>query len=263
MSTPDLKARFDLALSAARAAGQLTLDYFQRADLAVELKSDNSPVTIADRQAEQLLRARIAEAFPDDAILGEEFGEQPGTTGFRWILDPIDGTKSFIHGVPLYGTLVGVEFEQRSQIGISFIPALDECVYAASGQGAWFQRGAAPARPARVSTNATLGESLVCSSDGRFPTAERRAAFASLQYGCRLNRTWGDCYGYNLVATGRAEVMLDPIMSIWDAAALQPILLEAGGTLTDWQGNETIYAGEAIATNGHVLAEVLAITRGT
>ncbi len=108
---PDTAARLDLALAAAREAGRSTLNYFLRANLAVELKADDSPVTIADRQAELAMRARISERFPDDAILGEEFPERPGTSGYRWILDPIDGTKSFIHGVPLYGTLVGVEFQ--------------------------------------------------------------------------------------------------------------------------------------------------------
>jgi histidinol phosphatase-like enzyme (inositol monophosphatase family) len=230
--------------------------------LAVELKSDASPVTIADRQAEQLLRERIGQKFPTDAILGEEFGEQPGTSGYRWILDPIDGTKSFVHGVPLYGTLVGVEFDGRSVIGIIYVPALGECCYAAEGEGAWYQRGDEPARRARVSQASRLSEALVMSSEVRFPTPGRQAAYGRLVEAARINRTWGDCYGYMLVATGRAEVMLDPVMNVWDAAALQPILTEAGGTLTDWQGNPTIYAGEAIATNGKLLAEVLAITAG-
>jgi histidinol phosphatase-like enzyme (inositol monophosphatase family) len=257
-----LHSRWELAHSAARQAGQLTLKYFQSDDLPVELKHDQSPVTIADRQAEQLLRELIERAFPTDAILGEEFGEQPGTSGYRWILDPIDGTQSFIHGVPLYGTLVGVEHHERSEIGVIYIPALDECVYAATGQGAWYERGAAGRSPARVSRTETLSQSLICSSDTRFHTPPRRAAYARLQEAVQLSRTWGDCYGYLLVATGRAEVMLDPIMNVWDAAALQPVLTEAGGTFTDWQGRETIYSGDGIATNGRVLDEVLAITRG-
>lgn len=262
MDMHDLHSRWQLARSAAREAGQLTLRYFQSDDLAVELKHDQSPVTVADRQAEQLLRERIGQQFPQDAILGEEFGEQAGTSGYRWILDPIDGTKSFIHGVPLYGTLIGVEYQERSQIGVIYIPVLDEGVDAATGQGAWHERGGVARRPASVSPAATLAQSLLCSSDTRFHTPERRAAYGRLQEAVQLSRTWGDCYGYLLVATGRAEVMLDPIMSVWDAAALQPVLVEAGGTFTDWQGRETIYSGEGIATNGHVLDEVLAFTRG-
>jgi histidinol-phosphatase len=261
MSSVDHAPRLELARLAAREAGQLTLRYFRSDTLAVELKQDQSPVTIADRQAEQLLRERIAERFPHDAILGEEFPEQPGTSGYRWILDPIDGTKSFIRGVPLYGTLVGVEHESRSTIGVIYIPALEECLYAATGGGAWYERGHAAPERAQVSKRTSLAEALVCSSDTRFPAA-RREAYDRLQQAAGVSRTWGDCYGYLLVATGRAEVMVDPIMNVWDAAAIQPILMEAGGTFTDWQGRPTIYSGDGIATNGHVLAEVLAFTRG-
>ncbi len=261
MSNAELTDRYELAQEAAREAGRLTLEYFRRDDLAVELKSDRSPVTVADRRAEELLRARIAERFPQDAILGEEFGEQPGTSGYRWILDPIDGTKSFVHGVPLYGTLVAVEHGGRSVIGAIYAPALDEGVFAAVGQGTWHvSQGEAPRR-ARVSTCDKLSEALLLTSELRFPTPERQRALAQLVDASRINRTWGDCYGYLLVATGRAEVMLDPAMALWDAAALQPVLEEAGGTLCDWQGNASIYSGEAVATNGRVLDEVLAVTR--
>jgi histidinol-phosphatase len=261
MSNSEITARYEFAVSIAREAGLHTLRFFQRPDLAVEIKSDASPVTVADRQAEELLRRCIAEKFPADAILGEEFGEQPGTSGYRWILDPIDGTKSFVHGVPLYGTLVAVEHEERSVIGVIYLPALDEGVHAAVGLGAWHVRGNAPPQPARVSNVATLRESLLLSSEIRFP-APRQQALLDLVHATRINRTWGDCYGYLLVATGRAEAMIDPIMNLWDAAALQPILEEAGGTFTDWQGNATIHAGESIGTNGLVLEEVLAVTRG-
>lgn len=262
MSTTELKARYDWAVQIAREAGLHTLNYFQRADLAVELKSDASPVTVADREAEQHLRQRIAERFADDAILGEEFGEQNGTTGYRWILDPIDGTKSFVHGVPLYGTLVAVEHGGRSVIGVIYIPALDEGVHALAGGGCWHHRGGGEPTRAHVNSTARLADSLVLSSEIRYPTAGRQQALLSLAQNARINRTWGDCYGYLLVATGRAEVMLDPIMGLWDIAPLQPILEEAGGTLTDWRGEPTIYSAEGIATNGRVLDEVLAICKG-
>ena len=261
MSTADITARLELALHAAREAGQLTLRYFQTDGLAVELKSDASPVTVADRQSEQLLRERIAARFPRDGILGEEFPESPGTSGYRWILDPIDGTKSFIRGVPLYGTMVGVEQGGQSVVGVVNIPALDECIYASAGQGAWYQRGQSAVRKAQVSSRETLAESLLCSSDTRFPTPSRADAYRRLQQAVGVSRTWGDCYGYMLVATGRAEVMVDPIMNVWDAAAIQPIVVEAGGTFTDWQGQPTIHSGEGIATNGKLLEQVLAITR--
>jgi histidinol-phosphatase len=262
MSSNELAARLELARRAALEAGKLTLEYFRSESLAVELKLDRSPVTVADREAEQLLRRQIAAAFSDDAILGEELPEKQGTSGWRWILDPIDGTKSFIRGVPLYGTMVGVEHEGRSVLGVVFIPALDECIYASMGQGAWYQVGGSAPKRAQVSAREKLSEALLCSSDTRIAAAERAGAYARLQQAVAVSRTWGDCYGYLLVATGRAEVMIDPVMNVWDAAAIQPIVLEAGGTFTDWQGRETIYSGEGIATNGRVLDEVLAITRG-
>jgi histidinol phosphatase-like enzyme (inositol monophosphatase family) len=262
MDTADLSRRLEIGLAAAREAGRLTLGYFQRSDLAVERKQDASPVTIADRQAELLLRQRFSAAFPDDAILGEEFPERPGSSGYRWIVDPIDGTKSFIHGVPLYGTLIGLEYQTRSVLGIIVLPALDECLYATTGQGAWHVRGDQPPVRAHVSDRATLAESLFCTSEtGSFGKRGAAAVYDQLQAVARLARTWGDCYGYYLVATGRAEVMVDPIMSVWDAAALQPIMEEAGGTFTDWQGRPTIHSGEGLATNGHVLDEVLPYLR--
>jgi histidinol-phosphatase len=254
--------RLEVALAAAREAGQLTLDYFSRAGLAVELKADDSPVTVADREAEQALRARISSAFPDDAILGEEFPERPGSSGFRWILDPIDGTKSFIHGVPLYGTLVAVETGGRSVVGVINLPALGECVYAATGQGAWHASGGGEPQRTSVSQTSALAAALFCTSDDtHWRTCGRQLALDRLQAAARLSRTWGDSYGYFLVATGRAELMVDPVMSVWDAAALQPILEEAGGTFTDWRGQATIHSGEGIATNGKILAEVLALVQ--
>ncbi len=258
----DISSRLELAIDAAREAGRITLDYFRRDDLEVQRKGDDSPVTAADRQAEKHLRRRIAETFPDDAILGEEFPERPGTSGFQWILDPIDGTKSFIHGVPLYGTLVGVEHEKESGLGVILIPATGECVYATKGQGAWYASGDNPPRPARVSNCRRLSEGLFVTSEVLgFDQLGRREVYDKLQAAARLSRTWGDCYGYMLVATGRADLMVDPVMAVWDAAALLPILEEAGGTFTDWQGRATIHAGEGIATNGQILDEVLAITR--
>ena len=255
-------ARLELAIAAAREAGRMTLEFFRREDLLVERKQDDSPVTVADRQAEQHLRQRIAAAFPDDAILGEELADRPGTSGFRWILDPIDGTKSFIHGVPLYSTLVGVEHEGRSVAGVIVIPAMDEGVYAATGQGAWYFSGAQPPRPARVSSCRALREGLFLTSEvANFDTIGRRDVYFRLQAAARLSRTWGDGYGFLMVATGRADLMVDPIMNPWDAAPMVPILEEAGGRFTDWEGQPTIYSGQGIASNPHLLEEALAITR--
>ncbi len=249
-------------MEAARAAGRITLKYFRRDDLQVQRKGDDSPVTEADRQAEEDLRQRIAQRFPQDAILGEELPERPGSSDFRWILDPIDGTKSFIHGVPLYGTLVGVEHKGQPVAGVILIPALDECVYAAKGHGAWYVAADGPPQPARVSGCPKLSEGLFLTSEvATFDQIGRRDAYDRLQATARLSRTWGDCYGYLMVATGRAETMVDPVAAVWDLAALLPVIEEAGGTFTDWQGRRSIHSGEAIATNGRVLDEVLAVTR--
>lgn len=256
------KQRLDLAVEAAREAGRITLEFFGRDGLEVERKGDDSPVTAADRQAEQYLRRRIHEAFPEDGVLGEEFGEESGSNGFRWIIDPIDGTKSFIHGVPLYSTLIGVERDGECVLGVIVIPATDEVVYAAVGHGAWYVRGQKAPCPAHVASTARLSEGLFLTSEvANFYSIERPQVFERLQAATRLTRTWGDGYGYMMVATGRADVMVDPIMFAWDAAPMLVILEESGGVFTDWQGRRTIHSGQGIATNPSLLPEVLAFTR--
>lgn len=260
--TNEIGPRLELAIQAADEAGRITLEYFRRDDLEIERKQDNTPVTMADRQAEQHLRNRIAESFPGDAVLGEELPDMSGTSDFRWIIDPIDGTKSFIHGVPLYGTLIGIEHEGEPVAGLIRIPALDECVYAVVGQGAWYVHGQKPPQPAKVSKHGPLAQGLFLTSEvATFDEIDRRDAYHRLQEAARLSRSWGDCYGYLMVATGRAELMVDPVASVWDLAPMLPILEEAGGTFTDWQGRRTVHSGQGIATNGLILDEVLAIVR--
>jgi histidinol-phosphatase len=190
---PEIAGRLGLAVDAARQAGRITLQYFRRDDLQVQRKADDSPVTMADRQAEEHLRRVIAEAFPQDAILGEELPDREGSSGYGWILDPIDGTKSFIHGVPLYGTLVAVEHGGQPVLGVILIPALDECVYAASGQGAWYVTGGRPPQPARVSDRRSLSEGLFLTSEvACFGQIGRRDAYDRLEHAARLSRSWGD-----------------------------------------------------------------------
>jgi histidinol-phosphatase len=258
----EIAERLQFAVEIARAAGEVTLRYFRRTDLAVELKADQSPVTIADRLAEELLRQRIGERFPRDSIIGEEFGEHTGESEFQWILDPIDGTKSFIHGVPLYTTLIAVLQNEKPQIGVIHVPALDETLSAAKEGGCWYAKGAASKpEPARVSAVSSLREGLLLTTDvdgfRHRPSGDATDVFMRLQKVARLSRTWGDGYGYLMVATGRAEVMIDPIVNLWDAACLLPIIEEAGGQFSDWNGKATIRAGEALATNGLVGPEVL------
>jgi histidinol phosphatase-like enzyme (inositol monophosphatase family) len=263
---PHLAERLHLAIEMAREAGDVTRRFFRRSDLKVESKADNSPVTAADRAAEELLRERIAKRFGDDGIIGEELGTRDGTSGYQWVLDPIDGTKSFIHGVPLYTTLVAVLENDVPRIGVIHAPATGELVYAAQGGGCWYTPDSrAEAQSAKVSKIARLDQSLLLTSEIEgFKNHRPQNAFdvfVRLQRQARLARTWGDGYGYLLVATGRAEVMIDPVMNLWDAAPMQTIIEEAGGQFTDWQGNPTIRAGESLATNGLVTDEVLTITR--
>ncbi|MBN2024632.1 MAG: histidinol-phosphatase [Pirellulales bacterium] len=258
-----LRPRWELAVEIAREAGALAMGYFNRPELVVQRKGDDSPVTVADREAEQLLRRRIAEAFPEDAIHGEEFPDKKGQSPFRWILDPIDGTKSFIHGVPLFATLVAIEHAGTSVVGVIQLPALGETLHAAAGQGAWHVVGDAPPRPARVSECPRLAEGLFVTSEvASFDRRGLRPVYDRLQNAARLSRTWGDAFGYFLVATGRAELMVDPVMELWDAAPMLPILEEAGGAFTDWQGTPTTYSRRGMATNGRVQQEALALIRG-
>lgn len=262
----EIADRLEFAVEIAREAGEVTLKYFGREDLKVDRKADTSPVTIADRSAEELLRERIGRRYPNDGIIGEEFGKVEGTNGYQWILDPIDGTKSFIHGVPLYTTLIAVLRDGEPQLGVVHAPALAETVYAAKGGGCWHASGEdAEPRKARVSSVGKLSESLLVTTEIASFTTHRKAdaldVFVKLQRTARLARTWGDGYGYLMVATGRAEVMVDPIVNIWDAAPLQTVIEEAGGHFVDWSGKATIHTGDAIATNGRVTEEVLAFVR--
>jgi histidinol-phosphatase len=262
-SPPEWESRLAWARQFAVEAGKLTLRYFQNPSLQVESKSDDSPVTVADRQAEEFLRDRIHERFPRDGVLGEEFGETPGESGVRWILDPIDGTKSFISGVPLYGTMVGIEFAQRCPIGVVYMPGLDEGVYAQSGEGAFWFRGSSPPTPCKISQTGLLTQaSFVTSQASTFAARGAMPAYLEIERRARLTRTWGDCYGYLLVATGRVDLMIDPIFNVWDAAAIQPIISEAGGVLTDWGGIETIHGGEGVACNRKLLPQVLGVLSG-
>jgi histidinol phosphatase-like enzyme (inositol monophosphatase family) len=215
---------------------------------------------VADRETEIFLRTAILGHYPTHAVLGEEDGISGNEDAdWRWILDPIDGTRSFVRGVPLYGVMIGLEHAGQPVLGVVNVPAVNEIFYAARGLGCWWN-----GRPCRVSQVPTLGAGLLLSTAAtdRYRKYDRLDAYERLVAAAGMFRTWGDCYGYMLVATGRAEAMVDPAMSIWDAAALLPILQEAGGTFTDWQGTATIDGGEGIATNGLVREEVFRLLRG-
>lgn len=260
MSGDPLGTRLLAAVAAAREAGDGTLAWFRRPDLVVETKPDRSPVTVADREAEALLRRRLEAAFPEDGIVGEELGTRMGTSGYVWTLDPIDGTKSFVQGVPLYGTMVGLLHEDRAVAGVIHCPAAGETVYAAHGRGARWLWGASESLPARVSNRDELAQAVFCTTSVEAYRREgREDVFRTLSERTRLTRTWGDCYGYLLVATGRAEIMVDPGLALWDAGPLLPILQEAGGTFTDWSGKATVRGGNGVATNGRLAETVLEV----
>jgi len=208
----ELQTRLEFGLAAAAAAQPLILSHYQSADLAVESKSDASPVTIADRSAERLIRERLADAFPRDGVFGEEFGETAGTTSYRWVLDPIDGTKAFVAGVPLFGTMIGLERDGECIAGVIRFPALDEVVFARHGGGAWHQQGGRPLTRVHVTQTEHLRSALGCFTDVDCWVKEQKLpVFARYCSSLRIARGWGDCYGHALVALGRADVMVDPL----------------------------------------------------
>lgn len=260
LSNDEKQSRLDFAVDIAREAAELILGYYRVDGLTIERKADESPVTVADRGAEELLRKRIENRFPADGILGEEFGEKSSTNGFRWILDPIDGTKAFMHGVGQFGTLIGLEQGDDVVLGVANFPAMHELVYAAAGMGTWWQIGDAAPKRARVSSVADLSEALFCFTEvGGYDKIGRGDAFETLRTGCRVARGWGDCLGHILVATGRADVAVDPELHPWDAAPLLPIVKEAGGCFADWNGNETIHGGNGFSANAELKDAVLSI----
>lgn len=255
----DLQPALEFAVDIAREAGEITLQYFQRnrASLTIERKRDGSFVTNADREAEDFLRGEITKRFPDDAILGEEAGETKGVSNRRWILDPIDGTFSFVSGVPLFAVLVGLEVEGEAVLGVINAAAANEIVYARRGGGCFWNGDRT-----EVSKTEKLEDALILCTD--FGTCEKYGfglAADELQRRAKARRTWADAYGYLLVATGRADVMCDPVMNLWDCCALAPVVEEAGGSFTDWRGARTIHGRNALATNGRLYDEVMQVVQ--
>ncbi|HNV74764.1 MAG TPA: histidinol-phosphatase [Gemmatimonadaceae bacterium] len=242
MTTPTVL--LEAVTDVARIAGAVALRYF-KSSLAVDTKGDGSPVTIADRSAEEAAREWIAARFPGDAVLGEEFGFSGDTRKRRWFIDPIDGTKTFVRGVPLWGTMIAVAQDDLVIAGAIYCPAVEEMVAAAVGCGCWYN-GARCA----VSQVSTLDEATILVTDARFPYNPHRAErWKALGAQVAVARTWGDCYGYVQVATGRAELMVDDRLSPWDAASLIPIIREAGGVYTDWRGGHEVDGGDGVASN--------------
>ncbi|MBI2709819.1 MAG: hypothetical protein HYX34_09000 [Actinobacteria bacterium] len=249
---PDL---VEEAVALARLAGELSLGWFRRRDLSIDHKDDGTPVTAADRAAERALREEIGARHPDDGVLGEEEPEAAGTSGRRWIVDPIDGTKAFTHGVPLYANLVAVEDEHGIAVGVINLPALGETVWAGRGRGCWCD-----GRPARVSERSELGGAYVSTSG--LSTWSDGALVAARAAGLKL-RTWGDGYGYALVATGRVEAMVDPVAALYDLAPMPVIIGEAGGRFSSLSGDAHPGRGNGFASNGRLHAPLLDALGGT
>lgn len=244
--------RYECAIEAVREAGRKALELFD-APITVEWKSNESPVTVADRQAEESLRSRLSRFFPKDGFLGEELGESQGESGYRWIIDPIDGTRNFVRGIPLWGTLVGLEYNGETLAGVCYIPALDQMFRALRGDGAYRND-----RRLQVSIIDALSESqCFYSGISWFVKSGCRDAFLDLVQHTQRQRGFGDFYGFVLVAQGSGEFMLEYGVNPWDIAALKPIIEEAGGNFTDWDGHSTIYRPDVLASNGRVHEEVL------
>jgi histidinol-phosphatase len=241
----------EAAAEVARLAGDIANGYFQRF-VDVQTKPDGSPVTAADRAAEIAAREWLTKKFAGDRVVGEEFGESAADSDRVWFIDPIDGTRTFIHGVPLWGTLVGVAIGGEVVAGAAYFPALNEMLHAGLRAGCWWN-----GERSYVSDVSALDQAAVVTTDDQFRAAPHCLdRWRTLASHASISRTWGDCYGYLLVATGRAEVMADGQLAEWDAAPFFPAITEAGGVLTDWAGKATPFGGSAIATNSALAAPV-------
>lgn len=242
------------AVEFAKAGGNSTLKYFKQS-FQLNFKGDRTPVTNADREAEKLIRQKINTHFPDHGIIGEEFGVENRDSEVVWVLDPIDGTQSFIHGVPFYTTLIGILINNKPEIGVIYAPALDELISAATDEGCSFNGEPAGVRPCNSLKEATFLTTEVTT----FAQHGFEKPFRELLNSTRIHRTWGDAYGHMMVAIGRADIMIDPILSIWDAAALLPVIQESGGSFTDVYGNKSIETGNAISTSTSLAPQILSI----
>jgi myo-inositol-1(or 4)-monophosphatase len=255
----NFRTYLDFTSDIAYRAGRITLGYFN-VGVRPDYKADDTPVTAADRAAETFIRGELEKKYPAHAILGEEFGENSpaGGDGFRWIIDPIDGTKSFMRGVPLYGVLIGLEIEGIIRVGAAYFPGTDEMLCAAEGEGAWWN-----GRRAHVSTESSIQRAWVCYTNVRnMSKFGRGEAWERINAAAYVSRGWSDAYGYLAVATGRAEAMLDPVMKIWDCGPFPIIFKEAGGYFGSWDGREGHMHNEALACNSALLPEMFRLIKG-
>lgn len=253
----NIQPYFNFARQLAYRAGRITLSHYNKG-IQHDLKQDESPVTAADRATEEFMRGEIEKNYPNHAIVGEEYGEKAGEGNpFRWIVDPIDGTKSFMKGVPFYSVLIALEIEGISRVGAVCFPALDEVLCAADDLGCWLN-----GRRVRVSEISDVKQAVFCyTSWSGFRTTKRLKVLERLHKEFFYGRGWGDAFGYHMVATGRAEAMLDPAIKLWDVAPFPPIFREAGGYFGSWEGEEGHVHGEGLACNAALKSKVLQLTR--
>lgn len=256
-------ADLDFAVRTTRAAGELTMRWFQSEHLVADGKHDGSPVTQADRESERFVRDEVAKAFPGDGVIGEEFPPLESTNGRTWVVDPIDGTRSFVQGVPLFGTMLALMVHGEPTVGVIAMPALRECVGAQLGHGCWWWKmHATDPVPARVSGHdAIRGSVAVSTSFEYYKEPAHKRAWSRLNDLGAITRGWSDCYGFVLLATGRADAIVEPGVKLWDIASVPPIIHEAGGVWTDINGHHDLHAGSIVASNGRFHAELIETIR--
>lgn len=252
-----------LALELADAADEITLARYGAVDLAVSTKPDMTPVTEADTAAEQAIRGRLADSRPGDLVLGEEYGSEGEDSGRRWIVDPIDGTKNYVRGIPVWATLLALEEDGECTVGVVSAPALGRRWWAARGQGAYAE-WEGDARALQVSAVSDLADAqLTLAGQKELLAGSRRDGVLSLVERCWRTRGFGDFWAYMLVAEGALEIAIDaPGVSLWDLAAPLVIVEEAGGRFSDFAGQRTAGAGEGMATNGLLHDQVLELLAG-
>lgn len=248
-----------LALELADAADALTLDRFESADLKVEAKPDMTPVSDADLAVEEALRATLAQSRPADAVLGEEFGGEAVFSGRQWVIDPIDGTKNFVRGVPVWATLIALLVDGKPVVGVISAPALARRWYASAGGGAWRSFNGGELKKLEVSgVNSLADASLAMSSLSGWKERGLQEKFIGLTEQTWRLRGYGDFLGYCFVAEGSVDIAAEPEVSLWDLAALSVLVTEAGGRFSSLAGEDGPHGGDALATNGLLHDSVLA-----
>lgn len=237
----------------ASGSGKIIKRYY-RVPINVDTKEDDSPVTIADKKAEEFLRETIMKEFPDHGIIGEEFGETNPDADYKWVLDPIDGTKSFISGTPLFGTLIALLKNSNPILGAINFPILDELLIGDNITAALNDKSV------KVRNRTGISEAVLLTTDIKsYERYQSRKALDNLISKVKMLRGWGDCYGYYLVASGYADIMIDPIMSVWDTMALIPVIRGAGGIITDFKGNDPVKGTSIVAASPDIHSKVIEV----